>query len=354
MPLPIVPPGPMSFSQINTELGLTSTATISLNDAAVRTLAGVGASPATIAITDLSGKANAITGTWTQKTNYKVGTLGLNRFNMASGNGRYAVLASSIYTTDDNGATWQTRSPPGGYTSWRSIAFGNGMWVCIGALQTGVYYAAYSGDNMATWTLVPLSGISLSNDFYSILYANGWFVAPSVICARSSDGVTWNTTASSAVGTPTKLATNGAGTWLVQKSGNTFAYSTDNGATWATTVISFPSGSMSDIAYGNGVWLLVAVSGATSYVYQSTSVNSGWTLRNTYTGTIAACLNGSIGFLRNRFFTTVTASGAAISTDGVTWTASTSPTWTTGSKALGIGTSNAMTVCSDTRSAYLS
>ena len=58
MTLPVVPGSSMSFSQINTELGLSSTATISLNDAAVRTLAGVGASPATIAITNLSGKSN--------------------------------------------------------------------------------------------------------------------------------------------------------------------------------------------------------------------------------------------------------------------------------------------------------
>ena len=58
MTLPVVPGNSMSFSQINTELGLSSTATISLNDAAVRTLAGVGASPATIAITNLSGKSN--------------------------------------------------------------------------------------------------------------------------------------------------------------------------------------------------------------------------------------------------------------------------------------------------------
>ena len=58
MTLPVVPGSSLSFSQINTELGLSSTATISLNDAAVRTLAGVGASPATIAITNLSGKSN--------------------------------------------------------------------------------------------------------------------------------------------------------------------------------------------------------------------------------------------------------------------------------------------------------
>ena len=58
MTLPVVPGSSLSFSQINTELGYSSTATISLNDSAVRTLAGVGASPATIAITNLSGKSN--------------------------------------------------------------------------------------------------------------------------------------------------------------------------------------------------------------------------------------------------------------------------------------------------------
>jgi hypothetical protein len=59
MTLPVVPGNSLSFSQINTELSLSSTATISLNDAAVRTLAGVGASPATISITNLSGKSNS-------------------------------------------------------------------------------------------------------------------------------------------------------------------------------------------------------------------------------------------------------------------------------------------------------
>jgi hypothetical protein len=61
MTLPVVPGNSMSFSQINTELGLSSTTTISLNQASVRTLAGVGASPATIAITNLSGKSNEFT-----------------------------------------------------------------------------------------------------------------------------------------------------------------------------------------------------------------------------------------------------------------------------------------------------
>ena len=78
MTLPVVPGNPMSFSQINTELGLTSTATISLNDAAVRTLAGVGASPATIAITNLSGKSNTFSFTIAASTtNANLRTLAL-------------------------------------------------------------------------------------------------------------------------------------------------------------------------------------------------------------------------------------------------------------------------------------
>ena len=79
MTLPVVPGNPMSFSQINTELGLSSTATISLNDAAVRTLAGVGASPATISITDLSGKSNSFAFTISSNTtNANLRTLAVN------------------------------------------------------------------------------------------------------------------------------------------------------------------------------------------------------------------------------------------------------------------------------------
>ena len=51
------PTGTISMSDVNTELGLTSTATISLNDAAVRTLAGVASG--TISMDNLRGKSNA-------------------------------------------------------------------------------------------------------------------------------------------------------------------------------------------------------------------------------------------------------------------------------------------------------
>ena len=53
------PSGTISLSNVNTELGRSSTANISMNEAAVRTLAGVGGSGSIITMDNLRGKSNA-------------------------------------------------------------------------------------------------------------------------------------------------------------------------------------------------------------------------------------------------------------------------------------------------------
>jgi len=55
MPLPAT--GTISLGQVNTELSRSATATINMNDAAVRTLAGVGGSGTIISMQNLRGKS---------------------------------------------------------------------------------------------------------------------------------------------------------------------------------------------------------------------------------------------------------------------------------------------------------
>lgn len=68
MTLP-VSPNAISFGAISTELGLSATATRTLNDDDGRTLAGAGASGTTISISMFHGKANAFTFTQTISAN---------------------------------------------------------------------------------------------------------------------------------------------------------------------------------------------------------------------------------------------------------------------------------------------
>lgn len=66
MALPTTPGSSISLNQVNVELGLSGTATITMNDAAVRTLFGKAGSGTTISMSDGSGKSNftvAYTGT---------------------------------------------------------------------------------------------------------------------------------------------------------------------------------------------------------------------------------------------------------------------------------------------------
>jgi len=86
-----LPTGTISMSQVNQELGLSATATISLNQANVRTLAGVGGSGTVISMNNLRGKSNTFNFSITSnQTNANLRTLAVN----AGWNQSTAVVAT--------------------------------------------------------------------------------------------------------------------------------------------------------------------------------------------------------------------------------------------------------------------
>jgi len=85
------PSGTISLSNVNTELGFSPTALITMNDAAVRTLAGVGGSGTPISMQNLQNKSNAFLYTISSNTN----NLNLRSGALSAGwNGTLKVIAT--------------------------------------------------------------------------------------------------------------------------------------------------------------------------------------------------------------------------------------------------------------------
>ena len=155
-----LPTGTISMSQVNTELGLSSTTTISLNQTNVRTLAGVPSG--TISMSNLQGKSNAPTPQFNNAFNFQFGVLTQSSpassvsFDFVS-NGTIAYSYSgAIYSVDP-------QEGPTAYCTPTGSGSGNGLEIQIVTNYwdaSGSYNYSFAGVNYTATASTPWYALS--------------------------------------------------------------------------------------------------------------------------------------------------------------------------------------------------
>ena len=181
---------------------------------------------------------------------------------------------------------------------WADIAYGNGLWVAV-TDQTRPGKIAYSYDG-ETFTDATLPTEIQGNTWGSVIWveelsrfiAGGFYGEPGSGSrwrfAYSSDGISWNRTTTDfadksavmtglAYGNNTIVAVNRNGSGTLGN-GKRMWHSTDGGVTW-TQATDGPGNDWNDVAFGNGTFVSVALSGTqtSTKIMYSTDNGVTWT-----------------------------------------------------------------------------
>lgn len=168
------PTGTISLSNVNTELGRSSTANISMNEAAVRSLAGVGGSGTVISMDNLRGKSSlaatlpdyGVTSGWIDLDRFyfnagaSYGEAIVDIILFSSGTGAYRYGDSGTATTNFTSFTWKTGGGSAGdYYAHMAAPSGGSFAAASSATNTAL---ALSSNRI--WQLLVTSSGNPSNN----------------------------------------------------------------------------------------------------------------------------------------------------------------------------------------------
>jgi len=168
----------------------------------------------------------------------------------------FVAIGTALITSPD-AITWTTRTIGG--SGWNGLCYGGGTFVALAGTSTTT---AYSLDGI-TWSLStrPSGAGNLYNS-----YGNGMFISAGATNAISYDGINWSASAG-LVGGRMIYGDQGwvqSQTTSVGGAVKTFGMSKD-GLIWSTSSL-LPNLIWIDVAYGNGVYVLLSVYGTTAVV----------------------------------------------------------------------------------------
>ena len=172
---------------------------------------------------------------WKQSTLPSVATWG----SIVYGEGVFVVIDNGSNSNKaayslDYGKTWIASTLPSPNPSqWKSLTYGNGRFVALASnsLRTAI---SYDGQ---TW--INGGNLHVSSNWSSIAFGNGRFIAvssdASIKPAWSFDGLDWN---ESLYNVRATSITYGQGVFLAVRSGNTLAYTSEDGIVWKHRTVS--------------------------------------------------------------------------------------------------------------------
>lgn len=222
---------------------------------------------------------------------------------------------------------WTSRSSASD-DGWRSVAYGDGMFVAVA--RNGAGGRVMTSSDGITWS--PRTAATAAVTWHSVAYGAGRFVAvgyESVLgvtegrVMTSPDGVAWTASSSVPAGQWFSVAFGG-GTFIAVATSNGGAMTSPDGLTW-TLQVAAPTGFWQEIAFGSpgGVPTFVAVSLNGSSM-RSTDGGVNWTVA---TDAIVGSADWiSVAYGAGRFVAVPDgASGVAPmrSSDGLNWVAAT-------------------------------
>ena len=259
--------------------------------------------------------------------------IGSAGFTVSSGSGTFTITftdpvaqSSSVFKlTIRSGidqTSWVARTSAADL-GWDSVAYGNGIFVAVGAAAGYGFAGVMTSPDGITWTsrVAAISGATWGG----VTFGNGIFVAVSSCCGigngvmTSSDGITWTSRNSVASQSDNwNDVTFGNGLFVAVADDRTYRVMTSpDGITW-TARTAAAANSWRSVTYGEGLFVAVGYSGSSNGVMTSPD-GITWTAR------VSAENNSWRGITyANGLFVAVSIDGVnrvMTSPNGITWTA---------------------------------
>jgi hypothetical protein len=251
-----------------------------------------------------------------------------------------------------SGATWQNASSIPSNSTWNAVAYGLGKFVAVGSSSSYASQAMYSTDG-SNWTL---TSVAPAYTAQSIAFGNGTFVAVSNVGVMySTNGTSWSVAAQSFINGSSVVFGSGkfvvsvssgyyystdGNNWTLVNLGSTRAHlafglgnfvglgsaqnvaSSADGITWNFTNDSnAQSLYLGPVAYGNGTFVSLVISGV-PYALYSTNGGSSWTKFSIGTDNINSIAYGNGNFVGIGWDAVGSVSYGMTSINGTAWSVS--------------------------------